>query len=185
MCLYIDKDAVALVAEEDIEVYKVLHYHKRCDGYWSQLGYWSPFQKYHYRLGVVHTSELKTWIKTIGSAEDETSNAFYYTDYTSVRAIAFKSNDGESIQCNTVEEGLHTFANREDAMAYIVSKHYLTKIMDKSIVYKIVRCIIPKGSSYYKGFWPYSAPADSCASVDIAVVSYASSQLIALDAIED
>lgn len=66
-----------------------------------------------------------------------------------------------------VEAGIHTLANKEDAVKYIRS--YTATLYDSVIL----RCVIPKGSEYYKGTWYYSINQQPTVAVD----SYASDAL--------
>ena len=47
----------------------------------------------------------------------------------------------DPIEGNTVYLGFHTFCNEEDAKYFATLDHF----------YKVFKCIIPKGSKYYKG----------------------------------
>lgn len=123
MCLIVDRKKffVPCVALEDVECYKVLEKSRDSNERFS-----SPFARYSYYFGVENESRLKVY--------------------------------GES-----VEDGFHSYVSVDDAfrMKDILTEYLfkLAKALHPGIqpeekeynLNVVVKCVIPKGSSYYIG----------------------------------
>lgn len=57
--------------------------------------------------------------------------------------------DGDTFDGHSIEMGLHTFCNLKDTKSFVRSK--AGQYTNRDIV--IAKCIIPKGSTYYKGIF--------------------------------
>lgn len=134
MCLYLDPNYNRKVAEEDIEVFKVVKSVER-DGIPT---YYSPFMNMIYEVGGEYSSELVVETVTV---KPSCSSARNILDY-----IVFI--EDVSAYVNLVDEALHSFASLEDATRFCDEENeYLTA--------HVMRCVIPKGASYVEGDWPY------------------------------
>lgn len=125
MCLDLYGDNTLKVAEEDIICYKFL---KRV----SKNNFTSPYQHFKYDLGVEYSAEFTVFDK-------EHLTVTY--DSSGKPSSTFELN-------YQVEEGLHS-AKKLDEIREYVDLFNFTYTGD----YVIVECIIPKGASYYEGYW--------------------------------
>lgn len=151
MCLYTTPDVEPSIAENDIEVFKVvskatiLHYTDNS----VTVVYTSPFQGMKYHIGAEYESHLVNDILEV--CDDERFSGLMNI------AVARADND-EVFDVGCVEEGLHSFESYEDAVQFAVYR--LTRYVNGGPSrfggkYAVLRCVIPAGSKYYKGLWPY------------------------------
>lgn len=127
MCLALCKYPIKEIANENIECYKILEKH---EFFWWFFKYKTAIQNYSIRLGEKYKSEIEFG-----------SDYFFYKDGTR--------------RYNTVEKGLHSFTNLEDAIKFCKNQF---KNISKN--YVIVKCYIPKYEEYYNGkFNEYDAYA--------------------------
>lgn len=138
MCLYLYPNYKQKVAEEDIEAFKVV---KRVESD-GVLSYRSPFMGMTYEVGGEYSSDLIVQVSTV---KPSSNNARYMLDY-----IFFIEDVGAYIYF--VDEALHSFASVEDAKVFADSENGLARIM---------RCVIPKGTTYIEGDWLYLSSASS------------------------
>lgn len=111
MCLRVENEATVKIAQEDIVCYKVMRK--------SILGLLSPYKQERYNL-----KELKKAV--IGKLELFPIFSFYGHD---------------PLQFKAIEEGLHSFMELEEAVAFMGGGDF----------YVICSATIPKGSEYYEG----------------------------------
>ena len=128
MCLRISKEQELVIAETDIDCYKiVIKYDDKV---------LTLFQKHKIEIGCSYRSSV---IRTSGK--------FY----------------------DNIEIGLHSFCEYKETMDFYNNNKL--NLIEANWSYEIVRCIIPKGSKYYKGTFNYDCcPYDSYASTDITYV---------------
>ena len=112
MCLRIAKDQEVKVAQEDIVCYKVLK--QRIDGLTS------PYQKMAYEKGRVMYAKIGTPEKML------------VLDIFGI----------DSKNCLGIEEGLHSFMDKESAEQF-----YFGGLFNM----KVCVAVIPKGAEYYEG----------------------------------
>ena len=175
MCLYIKPDAEPSIAESDIEVFKVvtkatiLHYADNS----TKVAYKSPFQGMQYHIGAEYESNV---VK-------DTLDVYDNPRFSGLMDIAVARADSDEVfDVGRVEEGLHSFQSYDDAVRFI---HYrLTRSLFGGPTnpirnYAVLRCVIPAGSEYYKGVWPYGVFNMNY------VDSYASSALKVIEEIKE
>jgi len=66
-----------------------------------------------------------------------------------------------------VEEGFHSFVNIDDARDWRCHTNYNSAWREPPVV--VVRCVIPKGSEYYTGYWGESKKYKNYASNQIII----------------
>lgn len=130
MCLYLTKRD-SIVAQEDIVCYKVLIVEKI-----SGVGL--DFRNY-FRGPSFHTEPLKYRFLAPFTHYEYRLGMILLTDEN----VTIQSNDWATYPYSISEGVFHTFKKLEDAKEVV--KH------GKSFV--IVKCIIPKGSIYYQGYF--------------------------------
>lgn len=131
MCLYLTK-CDSIVAQEDIVCYKVLIVEKK-----SVVGL--DFRNY-FRGPSFHTEPLKYRFFAPFTHYEYRLGMILLTEGN----VTIQSNDCMTFYPYSISEGVfHTFKKLEDAKEVV--KH------GKSFV--IVKCIIPKGSIYYQGYF--------------------------------
>jgi len=156
MCLFVHPESKSLVAESDIEVYKVLL--KNSDPIY-ELKLVSPYQACLYEIGETYFSNFLPDSKLLSKVVDD------WDSYPNVPKDLAQLMPSEVFDdtIGLVEYGIHTFKNVEDAKTLIQSGNIqLDDGFDTKII--IVKCIIPKGSLYYFGSWilhPYPWVAES------------------------
>lgn len=133
MCLYVRPNEKSNIAEEDIEVFKVL--------YVINAKMISPFHYYYYEIGKPYTSilvqKLSSTAADIYSKEIKKLLTIMHPEYT------------DDTDIGIIEDGLHTFESYKDANDFKNTLHGTV----------VVRCVIPKGSQYYKGGWLHNVVA--------------------------
>lgn len=154
MCLYLDPNYKQKVAEEDIEAFKVVK-QVESDGV---LSYRSPFMGMTYEVGGEYSSDLIVQVSTV---KPSSNNARYMLDY-----IFFIEDVGAYIYF--VDEALHSFASVEDAKVFADAEN--------DGLARIMRCVIPKGTTYIEGDWLYLSSAS--AERHTVVKSFGSTDLI-------
>lgn len=124
MCLEVKKPEI-IVAKEDMVCYKVMMEHYGDKGAWV-----SPYQGMAYKEGRAY--ELEKQLQLLDSKFGNIK------DYPYI-----------------VEEGFHSFANLSDALQFLnVYEARCPWCMDASRhAYVIVKCIIPKGTTYAEGLF--------------------------------
>jgi len=125
MCLYVTSKKVR-VAKEDMVCYKVMMEHYGDKGAWV-----SPYQGMAYKEGCAY--ELEKQLQLLDSKFGNIK------DYPYI-----------------VEEGFHSFANLSDALLFrnTCEVRYPTVSRgDGWHTYIIVKCIIPKGTTYVEGLY--------------------------------
>lgn len=149
MCLKIFNNQVQ-VAEQDITCYKFLLSQRHSDI--EDQRFISPYQTFEYELGKEYSSNLQ--VHTF-----DYDLAFDYADVNAIERV--------------VEEGFHTIPSEEVARKIVKYKNTLHSYKrDNRKPYVVVKCIIPKGASYYTGMWQYNQ-------------SYASNKLKVVEVLKD
>lgn len=168
MCLYTEYDAVPTVAEQDIEVYKVVI--REGDG--TLL---SPFQSFEYKVGERYDGMLV--LNQIDNVEYSPS-----PHELVIRLIESKVKDKKLGSCHV---GFHSFVSLEQLNeVYASSDGTLPKRYNR---YVVLRCVIPKGETYYQGIWPTIVPTvlfGKSTIKNVGVESYASSSIKVIEVIE-
>lgn len=164
MCLYTEYDAVPTVAEQDIEVYKVVI--RDDDG--TLL---SPFQNFEYKVGERYDGML------ILNQIDNVENSV--TIRSIIRLVESKVKDKKLGSCHV---GFHSFVSLEQ-----LNEVYTTLDGILANRHVVLRCVIPKGETYYKGIWPTMVPTvlfGKSTIKNIVVENYASSSIKVIEVIE-
>ncbi len=120
MC-HVTNQKEVLIAEKDIEVYKILHHVK------GQLS--SPFKYFKYTLNQLYQTEIKSLAKYL--ITDQTIKILnrIYKDANYTELVTLDS--------NFFDEGFHTYINYDPKkLCDSYDEHYY-------------KAIIPKGSEYY------------------------------------
>lgn len=164
MCLYTEYDAVPTVAEQDIEVYKVVM--REGDG--TLL---SPFQSFEYKVGERYDGMLV--LNQIDNVENSVAIRATF------RLVEPKVKNNKLGSCHV---GFHSFVSLEK-----LNEVYSTLDGTLAKRHVVLRCVIPKGETYYKGIWPTMVPTvlfGKSTIKNIAVENYASSSIKVIEVIE-
>ena len=146
MCLNLTEDSEIKVAEENIICYKVVRR--------LQPGvYGSEFHSYIYKMGALNT------LNSILDINKFPVNTYPTTYPNTCASIC----DGHDL---FIEVGFHSFICKEDAYEYKDYSHSYSS----GILYRVVKCIIPKGANYIEGTY-------------IGYPNYASDKIICLEEI--
>lgn len=121
MCLIISSNSKALIAESDIECYKIIGKNKY--KYTFFKNYFTLARLINIKLGEEYTSEIEFGTET-----------------------KFNRSAGRHFIKRTIEKGLHSFTNLREAKSFCQ-----TELLEELGHYYIVKCIIPKDSEYYIG----------------------------------
>ena len=145
MCLYLKKgNARIKTATEDIICYKIML--EVYPGYGSIVPtYKTPYQGVYMPIeGLVDDEyfKLNQWARKC-------------YNHSTKRRFHITSNGVDNVCKSLVSEGMiHTFVNLEDAShhsdyMFKCNYDYLSTLKNR---YVVVKCVIPKGTSYYEGF---------------------------------
>lgn len=142
MCLLIKRNSIRY-ATEDIVCYKAVKNAKE-----TVDVYESPFMNFKYQIGKTYSSPLNH-LALIENPDANNRDLLYSWERTKYL---------NCIYSDKIEEGLHTFVDPLDC--------YLSFPQ-----YTILKCIIPKGSWYYKGVFQAFGPKQSYASDTLRICS--------------
>lgn len=170
MCLYTTVGAASSVAENDIEVYKVVVVHLHLsmiagtDTRISKTIFKSPYMGYTYNIGDTYSTEL-------GVDTSKVASYFFGSHLMPLASV-----DGGMMRIGIVDEGLHSFASLDDAIAY---RNLRAKDEDVAVL----RCVIPAGTEFYSGKWAHRTDIPGVVGIKV-IDSYASAALTVIEEIK-
>lgn len=176
MCLYTEVNAASSVAENDIEVYKVVVVHLHLsviagtDTRIDKTIFKSPYMGYTYNIGDTYSTEL-------GVDTTKLASFFFGSDLVPLASV----DGGMVMRIGIVEEGFHSFASLDDAIAY---RNLRALDVDEGEQFTVLRCVIPAGAKLYSGKWAHRTNTSLADGIKV-VDSYASTVLKVIEEVKE